>query len=597
MNIKELIGNVEKVFESNRSDFEPFIRHIRFPRYKNLSSEMRIEFNFPITVLVGENGCNKSSVIRALYGAPANKSLGEYWFESKIDTIDADSKSCFIYGYLNPLEDKVVEVLKTRVYKGNDPDYWEPSRPLVSYGMEKLVRKTNLSEEEKLYRSGTRWNPINKEVVFLDFRHEALSAYDKFFYCTSLNRVSNVYKNKKDFIRRYSKNIKKAIDENLKDYSIYQNKRIIENKVLDSKAVSYISKILGKEYSSIRIITHTFYTSEPAKTVLLSSDSCKNYSEAFAGTGEFSIVCMVDAVLGATPKTLVLLDEPEVSIHPRAQQELMEFLLKQILQKKIQIVIATHSPYITQNLPQGAVKLLSLDENGQTQVKNNIFSSEVFVEIGASKSQLTILVEDNCAKILLEACLKNSGKQNYFRVCSAERFGADGILNRDAVTNFIEGTKNIVYCLDGDRKIDFPTPGYNLKELEENLKKIAPNAKLTQNNADDEHKKKIISDFLNYLRERLFYFPDKYGPEEIIWSVLPDDQKEGICLTPLDKNKYKEGIKQACCNHYKMDNSQSISNYIEYNAAYLLQEKHATKYDDALKDLVKRLSQFFDSTT
>lgn len=93
--------------------------------------------------MVGENGCNKSSIIRALYGAPANKSLGDYWFESKIDTIREEEKtpSCFIYGYIYPLEDKVVEVLKTRVHNKDNPDYWEPSRPIVQYGMEKIEVK------------------------------------------------------------------------------------------------------------------------------------------------------------------------------------------------------------------------------------------------------------------------------------------------------------------------------------------------------------------------------------------------------------------------------------------------------------------------
>ena len=78
MDLKELIEKVINNFNSKNSDFEPFIRHIRFPKYKNFVSGTKIDFTFPITVLVGENGCNKSSVIRALYGAPTNKSLGEY---------------------------------------------------------------------------------------------------------------------------------------------------------------------------------------------------------------------------------------------------------------------------------------------------------------------------------------------------------------------------------------------------------------------------------------------------------------------------------------------------------------------------------------
>lgn len=502
MSTKNIIKRIIDEFNFNTLKFEPFIRYIRFPRYKNFFPNTKIDFEFPITVLVGENGCNKSSVIRALYGAPTQKSLGEYWFESNVDTIKEEEKSpsCFIYGYLYPIENKVVEVLKTRVHKEGNPDYWEPSRPIAQYGMTKIDYKKDLTNEEKRFRSMTRWNPVSKNVIYLDFRHEALSAYDKFFYCTDLNTVSDAYKSKQDFIRRYSKNLRKAIDENLNDYNIYRTKKIIENKVLEKEAVKFIADILDKKYSSIRIVTHTFYTSEPAKTVLLTSENNTTYTEAFAGSGEFSIVCLVDAILGASPNSLILLDEPEVSIHPRAQRKLMTFLFQQILCRKFQIIIATHSPYITENLPVGAVKLLFLDKrNSLICVKNNVYPAEVFIEIGASNSQLTILVEDKCAKLVLEACLRNTGKEKYFKVRSAERFGAEGILCRDAVTNFIEGVEDVVYCLDGDQKTDST-------EISDNFKKIASRATLTQSNASDKEKNEKRRGFLEYLEKKNILF-------------------------------------------------------------------------------------------
>ena len=56
----------------------PYISHIRFPHYKNLVPDLKIEFKYPITALVGVNGASKSSVLRAIYGAPKNKSVGDY---------------------------------------------------------------------------------------------------------------------------------------------------------------------------------------------------------------------------------------------------------------------------------------------------------------------------------------------------------------------------------------------------------------------------------------------------------------------------------------------------------------------------------------
>ena len=95
--------------------FEPFIRYMRFPLYKHLKKNSHIEFGFPITALVGPNGCNKSSILQALFGAPVNKSVGNYWFSTDVDHIAKDSRHCFIYGYKSEYHNCIVEVLKTGI--------------------------------------------------------------------------------------------------------------------------------------------------------------------------------------------------------------------------------------------------------------------------------------------------------------------------------------------------------------------------------------------------------------------------------------------------------------------------------------------------
>jgi predicted ATPase len=46
------------------------ITHIRFPKFKTLAPGARIDFAYPITALVGPNGTNKSSILRALRACP-----------------------------------------------------------------------------------------------------------------------------------------------------------------------------------------------------------------------------------------------------------------------------------------------------------------------------------------------------------------------------------------------------------------------------------------------------------------------------------------------------------------------------------------------
>src|SRR3954447_20853494 len=103
------------LLEANRGKYEKifpgYITHIRFPRYKNISDGARIDFTFPVTALVGSNGSGKTSVLNALYGAPARKSTGQYWFSTKVDPIEEGegSPSRFIYGHFNPSFNEAVE--------------------------------------------------------------------------------------------------------------------------------------------------------------------------------------------------------------------------------------------------------------------------------------------------------------------------------------------------------------------------------------------------------------------------------------------------------------------------------------------------------
>jgi predicted ATP-binding protein involved in virulence len=141
-----------------------YIEHIRFPFFRNLENDTKITFDFPITFLVGKNGGGKSSTLQSLYGCPKGYSLGDYWFTTELDPIKEFDKNRnrFIYGFKDV--NNIGEVIKQRINRKNDPDYWEAAKPIKRYGIS----------------TKKRFSPIDKNVIYLDFRSE-LSAFDKFF--------------------------------------------------------------------------------------------------------------------------------------------------------------------------------------------------------------------------------------------------------------------------------------------------------------------------------------------------------------------------------------------------------------------------------
>jgi len=54
--------------------------HFRYPisPLQNFAPDLKIDFAFPITALVGPNGTNKSFILRAIEGSLGNENLGVY---------------------------------------------------------------------------------------------------------------------------------------------------------------------------------------------------------------------------------------------------------------------------------------------------------------------------------------------------------------------------------------------------------------------------------------------------------------------------------------------------------------------------------------
>lgn len=201
-NFEKLIKIISKDYLDNK--FMNYIKYIQFPKYKNLTENSKIEFEFPLTMLVGKNGTGKSSVLQAIYGCPQNKSTGDYWFSTDVDPIE-DGRNKYFYGYQKDCETRIKEVIKKRQPSVKSPDYWETDALDVKVGMKK---DNNMDNE-------TRNNPVEKNVVYFDFRGE-LSAYDKYFhfYKSKPDRKVRMFEQKnkesKEYIKKQSKLLNRA---------------------------------------------------------------------------------------------------------------------------------------------------------------------------------------------------------------------------------------------------------------------------------------------------------------------------------------------------------------------------------------------------
>lgn len=518
MNIIDLIDILKKQKSSNQ--FKKYIDFIQFPFYRNVEIDTRITFDFPLTIFIGQNGCGKSSCLHALYGAPDRYTPYKFWFDTKVDPVyyfdEQRKRHSFWYSYVDS-KGNTKEVIKARIKRKNDPNYWETSRPLAWAGM-------NIRSDRN-----DRDKPIIKNVVYLDFRAE-LSAFDKYFYFGDLKNSKS--RNKQEFIRKKSSSLNNLFTG--KKQIIKSSNRVLNNPVetLSTQELKWISYILGRSYVKGTSVLHELFRNE-GYSALFQTNFAK-YSEAVAGSGEMAVLRLVREILSADDYSLILLDEPEVSLHPGAQIRLKTFLLEQIKLKKHQVIITSHSPSIVKDLPKEAIKVFYQNpSNGRFLVKENLTPEEAFYHIEFPiESKKNIIVEDILAKKIIDGVLKSMGEEsaNLFNI----KFnpGGESVIKQEFITVFCrEANKNDYVIFDGDQKPKEPHYDWrNFTQVQLNENDFIKNVIKEQtgeyikfsvdggkSGGNQEQQIALGKKYLDFYLTNVFYLP-KEIPEEVIWD-------------------------------------------------------------------------------
>ena len=572
---------------------EPYISHIRFPHFKNLEDGARIDFDFPITALVGPNGANKSSVLRALFGAPGNNNLGTRWFSTRVDPIDVEGKrSRFIYGFWNQRTQQIVEVMKTRIHKTQNPDYWEPSRPISRDGMATLPKLA--PKETYPDRSETRWNTIDKKVVYIDFRSE-LSAFDQYFYFGGLHRTTRV-NSKQDFIRSKSIYLRRVIDDQLKSLSLWSRERLFENILFSKQQLEIASNILGVTYSAVRVIEHSLFGQRGSSAVLTAKNL--SYSEAFAGSGEFAVAMMVKKITEAPERSLVLLDEPEVSLHPGAQRRLLQFLVERVKVQKHQIVMGTHSPTLVRDLPPVAIKVFVRDPTSQKfLVLPEALPAEAFFHLGEPPpNKLRVVAEDELAEQVVRTAIRPESDAFRRQVeVSAFPGGAESLIKFYMRVFVMENRADTLVFLDGDKKnAEMRDPDSVPPNEEDQLGEMIKHATGIDlqmivdggaSGGDVAQKVQFQKSFMRWYRAHVRFLPSTC-PERYIWEASPSTREKQEFLSSDFKQRFAELAKAKL--GFKEDETVDGRQILVFQMTMLAEVPEAESGITAVRDEIRK---------
>lgn len=192
-------------------------------------------------------------------------------------------------------------------------------------------------------------------------------------------------------------------------------------KLFDEQQTQRFSFVMGKKYESAKMALSDI---DKTREIPVITKSKTPYSGFHQGSGETTIAELLGADL---PKYgLILIDEIESSLHPRAQRRLIRDLAEKCRDREVQIIITTHSPYILEELPLEARMYILDTDKGREIIKG------VSPEFAMTKMddelypECDLYVEDQAAKIMLEEILAYHGKDVFAR-CTIIPFGAANV--------------------------------------------------------------------------------------------------------------------------------------------------------------------------
>lgn len=413
-----------------------FLQSMEIQGYRGFQQKREIKFAIPrqdsvtegsgLTIITGSNNAGKSSIIECLKARE-----GGY-----------GKAPSFPNGTRNSLHEEV-----NIQYNFND-------------GSNEILKSVRKGSSE------TEFTNKNNEVKF--FVVPSRRAFEPYFHKSNTSRDDYIYSN--GFQAKRSS----MLDQFSNRLFLIEEDNDVKNKYDD-----ILEKVLGfrPEWAIDQ--------NEQSQYFLKFISGQHSHSSNGIGEGIVSIFVIVDAIYDSKPGDIIIIDEPELSLHPSLQKRLSKLFIE--YSKDRQIIISTHSPYFTDicALSNGATlarvistkegtKIFQLSDKSKSLISKlasgNLYNPHTwgldareffFQEDGI------ILVEGQEDVLLYPEIAKQLGKEiqgSFFG------WGVGGSGNIPKLCSIAKdlGFKKVAVIFDGDKQKEFDRqkdnfPGYNFQ--------------------------------------------------------------------------------------------------------------------------------------
>ena len=312
----------------------------------NFESEGKV---LDLIVLAGINGSGKTRVLESI----------RYWFEM------FRSKAVNVELFY---EENEKEVLKSLM---NSEGLTE-----VEKEAQKDIEFTDCLKNIKFYNYDYRHNKTenqnyNSKIISRSFGK--LKIFPKIIYVPTEINFEEIKKAQTNLKKEYSFiNIVDSYE--IKDIPSYIATRIskVANEEEDLTMGQVRKKVFVEINGIFEILESDVKLSEISKDEnsmpIFTNSSGKKFGINELSSGEKQLFLRTLAIKMLEPEnSIIMIDEPELSLHPRWQQKIIDVYKK--IGKNNQIILATHSPYILGSVEKESIILLVKNKNGLVEVR------------------------------------------------------------------------------------------------------------------------------------------------------------------------------------------------------------------------------------
>lgn len=279
--------------------------------YRSFKTEQTLNFAAPnedrygLTLIVGENNSGKTSLLEALKLSPALNS------DNTLRTSD--------------LSDDKVE-LELSLYD-QDSRLVQSLRPIRDGSFS--LKNINIDD---IYKD----TDVNQRIVFVPSRR---------FWSTQVQNEMDLDNVKYNAASNYSMRLNTDNFNPMQVASMLRTVELDDN--LYKESIALMQQIFPDFYSFSTV-------NEDYKNIVYTTKSGIQHRADFLGDGVVSILT-ISAFLLLYPDRMIVIDEPELSLHPLAQRKLAKLLFER--SKNQQILLSTHSPHFIESsfFEKGAV--------------------------------------------------------------------------------------------------------------------------------------------------------------------------------------------------------------------------------------------------